>query len=176
MTRDMSAAVAAVALLAVSAPASLAHVTLETSEAPASSFYKAVLRVPHGCEGSPTVALRVQIPDGFMRAKPMPKPGWNLETVIRKLDQPYDYYGTMITEDVSEIIWSGGNLRDDFYDEFVFRAKLPDREGETIYISVIQECEKGVHRWIEIPAEGKTADDYEEPAPALTLTPKLEGE
>jgi uncharacterized protein YcnI len=171
MSRSFVAAALAAAVLGATAPAALAHVTLESSEAPASSFYKAVLRVGHGCDGSPTVAIRVQIPDGFLQAKPMPKPDWKLETVVKKLDQPYDWYGTMITEDVREIVWSGGNLPDAFYDEFVFRAKLPDKVGETIYIPVIQECESGVHRWIEIPAAGKSADDYEEPAPGLTLTP-----
>jgi len=35
----------------------------------------------------------------------------------------------------------------------------------------VQECEKGVHRWIEIPAAGKSAADYPEPAPGLTLLP-----
>jgi uncharacterized protein YcnI len=37
---------------------------------------------------------------------------------------------------------------------------------------VVQECEKGVHRWIEIPAAGKSSSDYPEPAPALKLLPK----
>src|SRR4029077_17112878 len=31
-----------------------AHVTLETREAPVGASYKAVLRVPHGCEGTAT--------------------------------------------------------------------------------------------------------------------------
>ena len=31
-----------------------AHVTLEAQEAPVASTYKAVLRVPHGCEGAAT--------------------------------------------------------------------------------------------------------------------------
>ena len=35
---------------------------------------------------------------------------------------------------------------------------------------MVQECEKGVHRWIEIPAEGQHADELPEPAPALLLT------
>jgi uncharacterized protein YcnI len=38
---------------------------------------------------------------------------------------------------------------------------------------VVQECEKGVHRWIEIPAAGKPASEYPEPAPALKLLPKM---
>jgi uncharacterized protein YcnI len=50
--------------------------------------------------------------------------------------------------------------------------KLPDRPGATLYFPVVQECREGVHRWIEIPAKGKRAEDLEEPAPALRLTPK----
>jgi len=36
----------------------------------------------------------------------------------------------------------------------------------------VQECERGVHRWIEIPAAGKSRGDYKEPAPFLRLTPR----
>jgi uncharacterized protein YcnI len=36
----------------------------------------------------------------------------------------------------------------------------------------VQQCEKGTHRWIEIPAAGKSADDYPEPAPDLMIMPK----
>src|SRR3546814_5265373 len=58
-----------------------AHVTLEQPEAAASSTYKAVVRVPHGCEGEATLKVRVQIPEGFINVKPQPKAGWALETV-----------------------------------------------------------------------------------------------
>ena len=40
------------------------------------------------------------------------------------------------------------------------------------YFPLVQECEKGVHRWIEIPAAGKSGHDLAEPAPALKLLPK----
>lgn len=156
---------------ALAGPAS-AHVTLEATKAPADSTYKAVLRVGHGCDGAATTKIRVQVPLGVRQAKPMPKPGWELTTVIEKLPGAYDWYGTMITEEVREIEWSGGKLPDAFYDEFVFRARLPDEAGAVISFPVVQECETGVHRWIEIPEPGKSADDYEEPAPQLTLTPK----
>ena len=150
--------------------AAFAHATLEQPTATAGSFYKAVMRIGHGCEGgAATQTVRIQIPDGVKQAKPMPKAGWKLETVVKKLDKPYDWYGQTITEDVSEIVWSGGYLPDNFYDEFVFRAKLPDEADQTLYFKTIQECEEGVHRWIEIPEPGKTADDYEEPAPGLKL-------
>ena len=69
--------------------------------------------------------------------------------------------------------WSGGNLPDDWYDEFVFTGFLSgDLEaGKTLYFPVVQECEKGVHRWIEIPA-GKTGERLDEPAPGIKLLAK----
>lgn len=163
---------AALALVAVPAAA---HVTLETREAAVGSTYKAVLRVPHGCEGKPTNVVRVKIPEGVIAVKPMPKPGWTLEKVKGTYAASYDYYGTPMTEGVTEIVWSGGNLGDDEYDEFVFRAFLtpgltPDT---TLYFPVVQECPDGAtERWIEIPAPGKDADDYESPAPGVKLVPK----
>ncbi|KGM31181.1 YcnI family copper-binding membrane protein [Inquilinus limosus] len=161
------------ALLAATAPA-FAHVTLETQEAPVGGTYKAVLRVPHGCEGSPTVRIRVQIPEGVIAVKPMPKPGWTLETVKGKYAASYDYYGTPTSEGVKEVVWSGGKLPDEFYDEFVFRSYLTAglTPGQHLYFPVVQDCETGTDRWIEIPAEGKDADDYETPAPGLKLLPK----
>ena len=53
-------------IFALGTNAALAHITLETQEAAAGSTYKAVLRVPHGCEGKATTAVRVQIPEGVI--------------------------------------------------------------------------------------------------------------
>jgi uncharacterized protein YcnI len=147
-----------------------AHVTLETQKAPADGSYKAVLRVPHGCDGKPTTGLRVQIPEGVIAVKPMPKPGWQLETVKGKYERPYDYYGSQLTEGVKEIDWTGGKLRDDFYDEFVFVASLTDfAPGTVLSFPTVQECAGGVSRWIQIPAPGQDPDELEDPAPQLTI-------
>jgi uncharacterized protein YcnI len=152
-----------------------AHVTLETQEAKIGMPYKAVLRVPHGCEGSATTALRVRIPDGIIAVKPMPKPGWTLTTSSGKYSKTYTFFhNAKLSEGVTEITWSGGKLPDAWYDEFVFQGFLAgDLEaGKTLYFPVVQECEQGVNRWIEIPAAGKSAADYPEPAPALRLLPE----
>ncbi|MDB5644105.1 MAG: hypothetical protein JWN07_3422, partial [Hyphomicrobiales bacterium] len=66
MSRILYAALAA-ACLALPAQA---HVTLEKSEATAGQPYKGVLRVGHGCSGSPTTSLSVEIPDGVVAVKP----------------------------------------------------------------------------------------------------------
>lgn len=170
--------IAATALVAISSTAALAHVTLETQEAPVGSTYKATFRVPHGCEGKPTNVVRVQIPDSVISVKPMPKAGWQLEKVRGAYGKSFDYYGSKVTEGVKEVVWSGGNLGDDEYDEFVLRAYLTTdlKAGETLYFPVVQECPGGKsERWIEIPAAGKSSDDLELPAPGLKLLEKASG-
>jgi periplasmic copper chaperone A len=163
---------AAVALLAVSSAS--AHVTLERQEAPIGGPYKAVFRVPHGCGASPTVKLRVRIPDHVIAVKPMPKPGWQIDTVKAKYDKTYTmFHSVTVAEGVNEVTFTG-RLPDDNYDEFVLSVYLTDdlKPGSVLYFPVVQECESGVHRWIEIPESGKDAHDYKEPAPGLTLLPK----
>jgi uncharacterized protein YcnI len=165
-------ALAASAILTLTGP-TLAHTTLEAQQAPVASTYKAVLRVGHGCEGAPTLKLRVRIPEGVINVKPMPKPGWKMETVKAPYEKAYDYHGTAMSEGVREIVWTG-KLLDEHYDEFVFRAYLTGslKADTMLYIPMVQECEGGkADRWIEIPAEGKSADDYQFPAPGLKLLP-----
>jgi uncharacterized protein YcnI len=160
--------------LSLAAGQAAAHVTLDRREAPADSYFKAVLRAPHGCKGSPTVRIRVRIPEGVLGVKPQPKPGWKIDIARVKLATPVDNgHGGEITETVGEVAWSGGPLADEHFDEFAMMTRLPDRPGATLYFPVVQECVQGAHRWIEIPQPGRPAADYKEPAPALLLTPKL---
>lgn len=152
--------------------AASAHATLEVQQATIGSGYKAVMRIPHGCNGSATLKVRIQIPEGYIGVKPMPKAGWTLETVRGKYAHEYQSYHAKISEGVKEVIWTG-KLLDENYDEFVVSGQLAgDLQPNTImYFPTIQECEVGIHRWIEIPEPGKSAHDYKEPAPGLKLLP-----
>ena len=158
----------------VASPAA-AHVYLEAKQATVGASYKAVFAVPHGCSGSATVKLRVQIPEGVIAVKPMPKAGWNVDVVEGQYASAYDYHGNKLTSGVKEVVWSGGKLADHNYDEFVVSSFLTDslKPNTTLYFPVVQECEKGVSRWIEIPAEG-AAQSHEDksPAPGVKLLPK----
>src|SRR5271167_3921013 len=124
-------------------PPAFAHVTLEQGQAAVGASYKAVLRVPHGCDGSPTTAIRVRIPEGVIDVKPMPKPGWTLNIVKGKYAKSYNLFHAQVGEGVTEVDWSGGKLPDDNYDEFVFQSFLAgDLEpGHMLYFPVVQECE-----------------------------------
>jgi uncharacterized protein YcnI len=165
--------IAFAAAAVVASPAG-AHVTLENRQATPASYYKAVFAVPHGCAGSPTVKIRVQIPEGVIAVKPMPKAGWSLETVRARYPTSYEHHGATVTEGVREVTWSGGKLADDNYDEFVLSAYLTGslQPNTTLYFPLVQECEQGVSRWIEIPQGDKAAHDTKSPAPGVKLVPK----
>jgi uncharacterized protein YcnI len=168
-----SLALLVIATLAAS-PAS-AHVTLKSGPATIGADYKTVFSVPHGCAGSPTVKLRVQIPDGVIAVKPESKEGWKVETVNGKYSTDYDYQGAKLSEGATEVVWSGGKLADHDVAEFVIGAYLTDRlkPNTTLYFPVVQECEQGVSRWIEIP-KGHAGHDHEGkwPAPGIKLMAK----
>lgn len=147
------------------------HVTLATKEAPVGSDYKAVFRVPHGCKGSATVKLSVQMPDGILAVKPQPKPGWQIEIVKGPYDKPYHLYHSDVTEGVKSVTWSGGNLPDDYYDEFVLVGYLDKglQPGSRLYFPTVQTCEQGVDQWTEIPGDGRSSDEIRSPAPSIML-------
>ena len=162
-----SLATSAVVLAGLSAPA-FAHATLEVQQANIGSSYKAVLRVPHGCGTEATHTVRVQIPEGFYAVKPMPKAGWNLETVTGPYENSYDNHGTTVTEGVTEIVWSGGNLPNEWYDEFVFRGTFAGTlEPGKFYFPAIQECANGEEAWLDTTG----AEGADMPAPSLELVP-----
>ncbi|MGB3274607.1 MAG: YcnI family protein [Castellaniella sp.] len=167
-----SLAAGLVALLAL-ATAAQAHVTLETSQAAAGGYYKAVLRVGHGCDGADMTRLRVRIPEGVLAVKPQPKAGWALELTQGKYEHPQTLHGASVESGVHEISWRG-DLPDAYYDEFVFRVYVSDafKAGQTVYFPVVQECGQSVSRWID--TSGKP--DARSPAPGVKIVaPAHEG-
>lgn len=153
------------------APAS-AHIVFDNPVAVAGSNYKAVFRIGHGCGNSPLKQIVVTIPAGVQGAKPMPKAGWNLEIVREKLATPYVEYGRTISEDVRRISWTAKSkddyLLNDWFDEFVLRAKLPSTPG-MLYWSVAQVCEEGRMDWAQVPTPGQDPKKLKSPAATLDV-------
>ncbi|WP_404402937.1 copper chaperone PCu(A)C [Pelagibacterium halotolerans] len=165
MIRTHLCAAAAAATLGLSAPA-FAHASFEVQEAVLGQSFKAVLRVPHGCDGEATHTVRIAIPEGMFSVKPMPKAGWTLQTVTGAYENTYINHGAEVTEGVKEIVWSGGELPDDWYDEFVFRGTFADTLAPgAFHVPVVQECANGVAAWTSRPG----AETEDGPAPSVTL-------
>lgn len=149
-----------------------AHIVLSESKAIAGSYYKATLRVGHGCNGSSTNGIRVQVPAGFQGAKQQPKSGWIIAARKAKLDTPYNSHGHTVTEDVVELRWTAASnaaaLPDDQFDEFAFMGRLPDRAGP-LWVKVLQICENGQNDWSDIPTHGTNTRGLKNPAALLDV-------
>jgi uncharacterized protein YcnI len=159
------------AAIALCAPAALAHPSLQPREARVGAPYRAVIGIPHGCDGSATISVRVVVPEGLIGVKPMAKPGWTISTVRGAYARSYPFYhGQTLSEGVKEVIWTG-RLPDELYDELVLTgfvaASLP--AGQTLYLPTYQECEKGAASFADIPAPGQDAHALAHPAPGLVL-------
>lgn len=156
------------------APLARAHIVLAEPQAVAGSYYKAALRVGHGCNGSATTGLTVSVPAGFQGAKPQPKAGWTVTARKAKLAQPYVSHGKTVAEDVVEISWQAATpeaaLPDEFFDEFVWLSHLPEQAGPA-WIKVLQTCVQGQNNWADVPASGTSTKGMKTPAALLTIQP-----
>jgi uncharacterized protein YcnI len=160
-------AITAVAALGAVAVAG-AHVTPAPGSAAADSFQLVAFQVPHGCDGSATKSVSIQMPAGVIYVKPQVKAGWRITLKKGKLPVPGTLFGEKVTTGVLSVTWSGGRLPDAYYDTFNLDILVPNKPGKTLYFPTVQRCVKGVNRWIEIPQKGKP--EPEEPAPGLKIT------
>lgn len=141
------------ALLAlVQSPTASAHVVLAQKTAPAGTYYRAQFMVGHGCQGSPTVSLQVDIPDGVPVVRPQPKAGWTLSYQSGPLAEPAMVHGKPKTEGIRRVTWSGGPLPDEQYEEFGMMLFL-SKPGR-LHFRVLQTCESGANDWAAVPVEG----------------------
>jgi Uncharacterized protein conserved in bacteria len=153
--------------LALSAGPAFAHVTANPGEATSGGYTYHQFRVGHGCEGSPTTKVTVHIPDGVVSVKPEVEPGWKVATVKGPIT-PYDNHGETVTEGVKEVSFTAeAPLPDDQMTQFGISMKMPDKAGDTLWFPVVQQCQTGELRWIDIPVAGQ--DEPEQPAPGIKL-------
>ncbi|MFZ4516360.1 MAG: YcnI family protein [Acidimicrobiia bacterium] len=159
-----------VAAIAVSfaAPAG-AHVTADPDTAPANSYATVFFQVPHGCNGSATTKIAMQIPDGVTSVKPEAIASWVATTSTTPLATPVTAEGREVTTRVNEVSWTGGPLSNDQFQRFGVSMKLPDsKAGTELAFPVIQTCVQGTTSWTDIAKSGQPEPDH--PAPMLTLS------
>jgi uncharacterized protein YcnI len=161
--------VATGAVVLAAAPAS-AHVTVSPSGTAAGSFTVLTFSVPHGCDGSGTTEVSIQIPESILSVTPTVNPNWTVEKVMAPLDPPVtDSHGNEVTERVAEVVYTAREpLPDDLRDKFELSLQLPDTPGETLMFPAVQACEEGETAWVQETVEGQ--EEPEHPAPAFEVT------
>ncbi len=140
-----------VLVLGLAAPAS-AHATLTATTTSAGAEAVLRLSIEHGCDGSPTTAVAVRLPEGIADAAPTSDPRWEAaiegETVVFRAKRPLPD-GQPVTAELT--------------------ATLPETPG-TLVFPTVQTCAEGELAWLEAVPDGEDADALELPAPTLIVT------
>ena len=168
----LGAPLAALGLVALTAGPAAAHVSGTPSTTAAGSYTVLTMSVPHGCEGSPTTKIEIQLPESVLSVTPTRTALYDLEKNIEELDEPTtDAHGNEVTERVASVVYTTDTpLPEGQRDTFELSFQVPDAEGEMLAFPTIQTCEKGRTGWIEVPEEGQDAEELEYPAPMFEVT------
>ena len=169
MKRLVIAAVAGAAALVLTAPAALAHVTVQPTEAVTGSFARFVVRVPNERDDAGTTKVEVQLPESLVSVSFQPKPGWTRTSQTRERSAPVEVFGEEVTDYVATVTWEGGRIEPGEFEEFGFSARVPE-DPTTLEFPAIQTYRSGeVVRWIG-------PEDADEPAGRVTTYRLGEGE
>ena len=148
-TAALVALAAGVAALALAVAPAAAHVGAEATDVTPDGFTRVVLSFQHGCEGQPTTALRVQVPEGATDVAAEDGEGFTAEVAD----------GT--------ITWTGGSIPDGTAAELAFSAKLAQPDGTEVLVPTIQTCPDGEIAWIEPPTEDTS--EAASPSPVIVV-------
>ncbi|PFG30420.1 YcnI family copper-binding membrane protein [Paramicrobacterium agarici] len=158
------------AALALALPlAASAHVHVTPEEAAAGSSTVLTFTIGHGCDGSPTTAVRIGMPDDVVTAKPVVNAGWTAETQTEPVDGVTDQNGEPVSERTSAVQFTANTPLDaEQIDTLSVQVSLPeDTAGKTLAFPVEQTCETGATAWDEVAEPGE--DEPEHPAPVITV-------
>jgi uncharacterized protein YcnI len=169
----LRAATICVACAALLSPAqALAHVSLHPNTIPAGAFVTLDVRVPGEQAGAYAYRVDMLVPPGFTEIGTQNVPGWSVKEVMAKLATPIQTKEGPVSEEVSQIVWTGdrselGRIEDGQFIQFPLSIAVPgDIVGRSLAFKTVQYYSNGkVVHWIGAPSA-------EYPAPTINVTPR----
>lgn len=149
--RSIAFGATAAAVLLLASPAS-AHVEPTITSAPAGSRTTVEFVIEHGCDGSPTIEVAMQLPAGVTDVVAVEEPGWQVASAD------------------NTVRWTGGTLPDDVEGSFGVTLTVPQVAGQKLYFPTVQRCQVGELAWIDTESA-----ESENPAPILEVTAEVPG-
>jgi len=147
-----------------------AHVEIDPESVPKGSTTSFSFRVPTEKETASTVGLEVTFPTDH----PIPsvsvlvKSGWTYTVEKTPLPQPVKTESGEVTEAVSKVTWTGGQIPPDGYDLFTVRGgPLPKNVNQLEFKATQTYSDGEVVQWIEPTVKGGAEPEH--PAPVLKL-------
>jgi uncharacterized protein YcnI len=171
IVRVATGVAAAAGLVVLMAGPAVAHVEVDPDSAPKGSTTVFSFRVPNEKDNASTVQLEVDFPTDHPIPEVLvqPKQGWSFTVEKQTLPKPLKTETGQVTEAVSKITWTGGEIPPDGFDLFpVFGGPLPKNVGKLEFKALQTYSDGDVVRWIEPTVKG--AAEPEHPEPVLTLT------
>lgn len=147
---------AILALAAVPLSAS-AHIGLTPTSTAAGASSVLAFSFNHGCDGSSTTSLTLDIPDSITTVYPAIDSNWTVEKIADG-------------DRTAQVVFTAVTPVPDAYRAAVELAvQLPaDAEGETLVFPVLQTCEVGENNWNEVAEEGE--EEPENAAPVVVVS------
>ncbi len=170
ISRPLLASAGALGLVALSASMASAHVTVTPSTTEAGAYTVLTFAVPHGCDGSATTKVAIQIPEQIVTVTPTVNPNWTIDKITEKLDKPIDNgEGGQYTERVSQVVYTATTpLADGYRDTFALSMQLPKEPGAKLVFPAVQTCAAGETAWTQTYDDGQ--DEPPHPAPFIDVT------
>lgn len=130
--------------LFVFVPQAFAHVIVKPSQAGVASTVTFDMGVPNE-KDTPTVGMRLLIPDGLAEVVPDVKSGWSI-TVKKNGDS------------VTEIDWTGGSIPPSQRDQFYFSAQVPAKETTLNWKAYQMYQDGSTVAWVNTPSKDPMDD------------------
>ena len=166
-----------VALVALVAGPAAAHVTIDPESAPKGSVTKFGFQVPNEKDNASTVGLEVTFPADHPIASVsvQQKAGWTFTIEKQPLPKPVKGpFGGEVTEAVSKITWTGGEIQPGAFDVFTVRAgALPKNVNQLTFQASQTYSDGEVVQWNEPTVKGGAEPEH--PAPVLKLSKAKSG-
>ncbi|QIG38180.1 DUF1775 domain-containing protein [Microbacterium sp. 4R-513] len=155
------------AALAMAAPlAASAHVHVDPATAEAGTPQTLTFSFAHGCEGSPTSAIVIDIPETVATTTPVSQGGWTIQRDLGPDEQP-----TRVTFTADTSVESGIQASVALVITFSEEAAYSD-----VAFPVTQECVTGSTAWTEVATDGADPETLEAPAPVVAVGAVAEAE
>lgn len=156
--RGALVAIVAAGLVLAAPAAAQAHVGVSPDAVQPGASTVLDFSFTHGCEESPTTALRVSMPEGLASVSPTVDSNW--EIAVERADNGL----------VSAVTYTALTpIPTGLQGVASMAVQIAEDAPESLAFPVVQTCESGVNEWVEIAEDGADPHDLESPAPVVTV-------
>jgi uncharacterized protein len=162
----------AIGVMVLAAAPAFAHVTVNPDTAQQGGFATLTFQVPNEMDNANTIELDVQLPPDhpFASVSVQPKAGWTYQTTTTPLPTPItNDDGQQVTDFISEVKWTGGQIKPGEFDTFVISVGTMPDNVDSLTFPAVQTYDNGqVVSWIDPSVQGQPEPEH--PAPVVHLT------